>query len=547
MAFQLVACGNVRGGGNEQDPRDPARPEHAAAAAPRAAEPLLGGAAQPVVPADPEPVVAPRDVDPVASADPEPVVPAEPGWEAARCGGAATRHIRMVGQLYPMAYMPELQPFNAERPELTASFSSSLTAFDDQGRPQDVAVYFSPRADRWDYHAVLVGTPFVIGAGDLFFDDKGIATVVETQELRLLTATGPGHAIELDVGGMQLAETSTIFEQERDGREARWGTTCASSEPLPTPTVVAGPACASAATTRLTLRANLTAASPIATPAWDPHAPTAELTVPLQANDASGTLIEFQLELRRSSDDSWDYHVLPLGDASELEVASGALHFNANGSLRSVTATRPLRFPNHDGVLGALIDLDFGASTDAGGNGVDGVTALPGGSFEVWQRRDGAVLDCAPRASPSLRPLAHVPSCAGERTTRVGLNFNLDPGAALSNTTPVHSASVAVYDAALAPQQLDLHFRHLEAGRWQCQVIALSQEVGVVELRFTANGAPELVENIPTLRLPLADGSAGPPIELGFDDGWAITSFAAGTFGWLQPDGAAPHADSCVE
>lgn len=545
--LHLVACGNIRGSGDEPDAREAARPERADAAPPGVEE---------VASSDPEPVAVPRDADPfaqteaepVVSADPEPVAPAEQGWEAVRCGGAPTRHVRMVGNLDPTVDSTLLPAFNAETPALTASLGSGFTAFDDQGRPQNVWVYFSPLADRWDYHAVLDGTVFVIGAGQLFFDDHGVATVEQTQELRLLTARGPGHAVELDLSGMTLlAEPATIFDQEVDGREAHWGTACASSLLPFAEVAVAGPSCAAAATTRLTLRANLAATTPVANEAWDPLAATADVTMFLQANDANGTSIDFQLGLRKARAESWDYRVVLVGDAPGQDVASGSLRFNANGSLHSATATRPLRFPNDNGVLGALIELDFGAGTVAGGGGLDGVTSLPGGSFEVWQQRDGAVLDCAPQASAPSRPLAHVPSCAGERTTAVGLNFNLDPGTALSDTTPAHSATVTVYDAALAPQQLELKFRHLEVRRWQCQIIASSREIGVVDLRFTANGGPELVENIPTLRLPLADGSAGPPIHLGFDDGWAVTSFAAETFGWLQPDGAAPHADGCVE
>jgi hypothetical protein len=126
------------------------------------------------------------------------------------------------------------------------------------------------------------------------------------------------------------------------------------------------------------------------------------------------------------------------------------------------------------------------------------------------------------------------------------MGFNLDPATSLNHPTPF-SASVSVYDAALAPHQLELSFRHVAERRWQCQVSAASEVVGVVDIRFADNGAPELIENIPVLRLPLADGSAGPPIQLAFDDGWAITSFAAESSGWLAASGAAPHLDACGE
>lgn len=388
------------------------------------------------------------------------------------------------------------------------------------------------------------GTAFVIGEGHLDFDEHGVATVEEIQELRLLTASGPGHAVALDLSGVtQLAEPSSVSWQDLDGSEARWGTACATSQPLPTEAAVK---CGAAATTRVALRANLAPATPVANEPWDPLASAADFTLPLRANDAQGTIVDFELGLRKSSATTWDYHVLLSGDAPGLEVASGSLAFNPNGSLDSVTTARRLRLPNHDGVRGEPIELDFGAGTAAGGNGVDGVTSLPGGSFEVWQQHDGAVLDCLqPAPTPPLPP-SRLPGCAGEHTTAVSMYFNLDPATALSDTT-AYSASVTVYDPALTPQTLELNFRHVEARRWQCQVVASSVEVGVVDLEFTANGALESIENIPELRLPLADGSAGPPIRLAFDEGWAFTSFSIETYGWLAPTGAAPAAQGCLE
>ncbi len=566
VALQLVACGNTRGVGDQPEPRLSARPERStdgaenyASTTPspstrigdgRASRQRAGAAVRSDAhPADAEPTL-----------DNEPVVTTDPGWEVARCAGAATRRVRMAGNLDSESFVlwsfvppgsansPWLVvPFSAEDPANTASFSTTFTGVDDQGRSQSVSVYFGRLVEGWEYHALMDGTAFVIGEGHLSFDDQGVVTVEVSKELRLLTASGPGHAVQLDLSGMtQLAEASNMSAQEVDGSEARWGSACAISQALPAEAAVTGPHCAAAATRRLALRANLAAASPVENEEWDPLAPTAGLTLPLGANDADGTLIDFELALRKTSAATWDYHVSLSGDEPGPEVASGSLVFNPNGSLRSVTTARPLHFPNHDGVLGDPIELDFGAGTAAGGSGVDGVTSLPGGSFEVWQQRDGAVLDCLPRAAATTLTVAHPPSCAGERTTAVSMSFNLDPATALSDLA-AYSANVTVYDAALTPQNLELHFQHLEARHWRCQVVAASAEVGVVDLHFAANGAPELIQNIPVLRLPLADGSAGPPIQLAFDDGWAITSFSAESNGWLSPNGAAPHAYGCVE
>lgn len=534
VALQLVACGNATGGGDEQVLRESVRRDRGVEGARHGRGDGVRHNARPVH-AKPRPGCGP-------------VVTPPGGWEAVRCAGAATRRVRMVANLDASTQGPWLPaPFNAERPWTTSAFSSTFTGFDDQGRPQTISLYFGRLQQGWDYHAVMDGTAFVVGAGRLSFDDQGLVTVEVTQELRLLTASGPGHAITLDLSGVtQLAAPCEVMAQAVDGSEARWGRACSASEPLPEEPAVTGPSCATAATTRWTLRANLAAASPIAKKPWNPLAPVAGLKVPLQVNDADGALIDFELFLRKSSADTWEYHVLLVGDAHGVEVAHGSLSFNANGSLGAVTNARALRFPNHAGVLGDVIELDFGAVTASGGNGVDGVTSLPGGSLEVWQQRDGAVLDCLPRVSSTPLPAWHPSSCAGERTTAVSLGFNLDPASPLNPNAP-YSASFTIYDPALIPKQAELRFWHIEERRWQCQVIVSAVEEGVVDIHFAPNGAPELVENIPLLRLPLADGSAGPLIQLAFDEGWAITSFPAESSGWLAPNGAPANSEGCVE
>jgi hypothetical protein len=453
--------------------------------------------------------------------------------------------VRIAGNLDAAAMVLwPIVPFSPEEPWTTAAFSTTFTAFDDLGRSQTVSIYFGRREHGWDYHAVLDGTVFVIGEGHLSFDDQGVVTVDVHHELRLLTASGPGQPVELDLSGMtQLAGPMTINEQEVDGRQARWGTSCAAS--ASPESTAADPRCAAIATTRIALRANLAAASPSADEPSASLAPTSAFTLALQANDAQGALLDFELDWRKTTAETWDYQVLLAGDQPGPEVASGTLSFNPNGSLRSATTTRQLRFPNHDGVLGEPIELDFGAGTAAGGNGVDGVTSFNGASFAVSDQSNGALLGCLPTASSPL-PEWRSPSCSGEHTTAVTLGFNLDPRTPVGDAV-VYAANATLYDAALTPQQLELRFEHVEASRWRCRVLASASEVGVVDLLFNSNGAPSLVENIPTLRLPLPDGSAGPPIHLAFDAEWVITSFAAETQGWLAPNGAAPGTQGCVE
>jgi len=567
VALQLMACGNASTTAEEREQRESARPVRAAADAVRprlAGEPEEEGAASAIgtattpaaaisddesaaIPVD-EPEAMPVDEpvaavleDPVTAPADEPAMVPEAGWDAPHCAGAATRHVRVEGNLDAVMATWQLE-FSAENPWNTSVMGTSFTAFDDQGRAQMIWVYFVPVAQGWDYHAVMDGTAFVIGEGHLSFDDQGVATVEEHRALRLLTANGPGNPVELDLDGMtQLNQASTVTWQEVDGSEARWGTACAASDPvLP----VGGPSCSAVATTQIALRANLAAATPVSEASWNALAPNADFSLPLQANDDQGAPIDFQLALLRVSADAWDYHVLSSGQEPYQEVASGTLSFNPNGSLGSVATGRVLRFPNHDGRVGAAIELDFGAPTANGGSGLDGVTLLPGGSLAIWQQGNGAALDCLPRAT-RLAPGPRAPSCAGERTTAVSMNFNLDPSTALSDAV-AYSSSVTVYDASLAPQLLELNFHHVEPGYWQCQVVAANAEAGVFDLHFAENGGPELIENIPLVRLPLADESAGPPIELGFDSGWPFTSFASESQGWLTPNGAPPGADGCV-
>ena len=547
LALQLTACGDLLSTGSETGLHDPARPEpfNDGATAELPARPVADEVQTVVVHKPHGVAVVKSDAQPGAPEEPAPMT--DTGWETTRCAGAPTRRVSMTANLDASVFQPWFETtFNAEDPFNTATFGSSFTAFDDQGRAQVVSVFFGRAQDGWDYHALMDGSAFIVGAGHLGFDDQGIVTSIEEREpLRLLTAHGPGHVVELDLTGMtQQAGPFVVNAQEVDGSEARWGTTCASAALLPTAAEVAGPQCAAVATTRLALRANLAAGTPITNAAWDPLAPAADYTLPLHASDAQGTPIDFELGLRKASAETWEYHVLLAGTVPE--VASGSLRFNPNGSLHSVSTTRTLRFPNNEGVLGAPIALDFGASTDGGGNGLDGVTSLPGGSFGVWQQSDGAALDCLPRAITAPLPAQHAPSCAGERTTAVSMYFNLDPRWPQYDGT-AYAANVSVLDAELEPQQLELRFEHLTLMRWRCRVFAASAEVGVVDLHFTDNGAPKLVDNIPVLRLPLSDGSAGPPIELAFDASWSITSFVSENYGWLQPNGAAPGADGCVD
>lgn len=568
IALQLAACGNASGGGDAtgggdaQDSHEPARPEPIADDA--ADDVADDGSITPVPSTHHAPPTrvggiklwqdlgvhgstdVPSDanlVEPESTADDEPVVTPDTGWEAARCIGVGTRHVRISGNLDAGMTMPPFGAvFSADKPWETAAFGATFTAFDDHGRAQFVTVHFVRLAQGWDYHVVLDGTAFVIGEGHLSLDEQGASTVEVRDELRLLTSNGPGEPVELDLSGMtQLVGFSNISALEADGQEARWGAPCTTAQP---PGSVTGPSCAATPTTRISLRANLAAADPVADDASVP--PTSVFKLPLQGNDAEGTLIDFELGLRKSSAETWDYQVLLAGDEPGPEVASGSLSFNPNGSLHSVVTTRQLRFPNHDGVLGEPIELDFGAATTAGGNGVDGVTSFAGGSFVAAQQGNGAVLGCLPPA-PAPVPNLHTALCVGERTTAVAMGFNLDSMTPLGNDI-VYSVSTTVYDAALAPQQIELRFQHVEASLWQCRVMAAAAEIGVVDLHFAPNGAPQLFENIPVLRLPLADGSVGPPIHLGFEaEWWAITSFASETQGWLTPNGGAPLADGCAE
>lgn len=548
MALQLVACGNTPSGntpsGSARQVHEAARPSRAAEEDSTLAPPSMpnDGVEGRREPAGPSAHTDGQPGQPVAATSDEPVVTPDTGWETVRCAGAGTRHVRIVGNLDAAAFVPPFAaPFDARHPAETSALGLTLRGFDDQGRAQNITVFFRPIEQGWDYYAVPDGTGFVIGEGHLSFDDQGAATAEVRQELRLLTSGGPGHAVALDLSGMtRLVDSSHFSELEVDGREARWGTACEVSESAPEATV-AGSTCAAQATTRIALRANLAAATPVA----DALAPLDAFTLPFSANDAQGALIDFELALHKSSSDAWNYRVLTVGDVPGPEVANGSLSFNPNGSLRTVTATRKLRFPNHDGALGEPIELDFGASTAAGGNGVDGVTSFVGASVAISQQGDGAVLSCLEAGGFSF-PTWPTPSCDGEQTTAVSMYFNLDPRTPLGDAV-VYSTSTTIYDAALVPQELELQFQHVDTTHWQCRVSAGTAEVGLVDLHFTRDGAPQSVENIPLLRLPLADGSAGPGIQLGFDADWVITSFGADTYGWLTPNGAAPHTDGCVE
>ncbi|MEO7037664.1 MAG: hypothetical protein ABI335_27900, partial [Polyangiaceae bacterium] len=177
----------------------------------------------------------------------------------------------------------------------------------------------------------------------------------------------------------------------------------------------------------------------------------------------------------------------------------------------------PLRFPEADGSFGQTIQLDFGPSLQGGGNGTDGVTDFSTGT--TGQER--------------LPTLQYLPfwSCEGEPTSSVspswcpGLGDLTDTATAAWPTAA--AATSTVYDAAAQPWSIEFYWRAAGVNRLEYKyVVAREQasiESGVGALKFANDGSLQHSDPAAPVRLPLADGSAGPLIAfdlgLGTDQG----------------------------
>jgi flagellar hook protein FlgE len=165
------------------------------------------------------------------------------------------------------------------------------------------------------------------------------------------------------------------------------------------------------ATDSITLRGNLDQTSNAL--GWAPATPktTANFTTSLTIYDSIGKAI--QIDIYFGKDDAagiqpgdsgaWTYHVMTDGvnlafesdgtrspsPGMDTQIAAGALRFDTMGRLVSNTVTAEGFYP--EAAVGPqVLTFNFGTGTDAGGNGLDGITQYAATSAVTFVAQSGS-------------------------------------------------------------------------------------------------------------------------------------------------------------
>jgi hypothetical protein len=148
------------------------------------------------------------------------------------------------------------------------------------------------------------------------------------------------------------------------------------------------------ATTRIALIANLYADAPLA-PTWDATKPEASASFIVSGSPFTHEgQVDMRLCFAKTGAHTWHWHALATrGAAGATELGIGALEFNEDGALASVTVSSALRLPQSDGSLSAPIVLFFGTPVGRDADGFDGVTATNETSALISYEQDGGPSD----------------------------------------------------------------------------------------------------------------------------------------------------------
>ena len=149
-------------------------------------------------------------------------------------------------------------------------------------------------------------------------------------------------------------------------------------------------------TANLTVTANLDAtATPPALP-WDPQNPstTSNFATSMNVYDSLGNAHQVQVDFVNTGPNSWTYHMLANGGevqggtaGQNVEIGSGTVQFNSNGSLQSVTPTGGS--VSFNGASAQNLTVNLGSQTATGGTGLDGTTQFGNPSAVASQSQDG--------------------------------------------------------------------------------------------------------------------------------------------------------------
>ena len=151
------------------------------------------------------------------------------------------------------------------------------------------------------------------------------------------------------------------------------------------------------ATTALTVRANLDAASPpvgafnIATPNT-----TSNSTTSMVIYDSLGQSHQVDVYFRQdpATPGSWEWHALTDGAGqtggtagTDVEIASGTMTFGTLGQLATSTVTAQSFAPRN--AAAQTLAFNFGSPTGAGGTGLDGITQFASPTGATFLSQDG--------------------------------------------------------------------------------------------------------------------------------------------------------------
>ncbi len=521
-------------------------------------------------------------------ADEQPTIP----W----CAAHATTTVRIVANLDLDATVPindwstNFSTVQYSR-AAASNFSSTVTVYDSAGTNGTLDTYFRNAGTyHWQYHCVLGngGAGIEVASGLLEFDIDGALRHREIlQPLRMPSIDGTwGPEINYlmgtptDEGGTgtdgltDYSGPSNVSMQGVDGNSGTLGVACAASAqaPLPVQTADASvnmPTPTSVRfydwkpTSRLTIKANLYAQASLL-PDWDSLHPaeTSNLATQFYANDQQGRVATLGLYFQKFAQGIWKYHILLEGQVQGLELATGELDFNQNGSLGEVKTLQALVLPSVEGQPNRPIDLDFGAPTASGGNGIDGTTSFVTASHVAEIGTAGAEGTIAeflgwPPASPS---------CLAQLTTYVNIGGNLLSYAPIvanpwSNDHPPESfsaaVSVSVIDTFGQPVSLTLYYVRRSERTWEYHAITATSEssldLGSGTLQFSANGQLLQHDELPPFRMLQFDGSRGPSVTFNFGYnsdlymGYQFSSFASASDLWLNTDGHVALNGECTD
>ena len=164
-------------------------------------------------------------------------------------------------------------------------------------------------------------------------------------------------------------------------------------------------------TDSVTIRGNLDQSA--LAPVWDPTTPqtTSNFTTSLVVYDSLGKSIQIDIyfgkddavRIQPGDSGSWTYHVMtdgmnlafesdgatPAFPGMATQIAVGTLRFDTVGRLESNTVTAEGFYPKA-AVWPQVLTFNFGAGTDAGGSGLDGLTQYAATSAVTFVDQSGS-------------------------------------------------------------------------------------------------------------------------------------------------------------